>query len=117
MEQEINEIINNNNTIQDPILSEKLELKLQKQNNITIPSIILEYLSPEPEIFEIEDLKKFFNHFGEVLNIIIIDKKSIILFKTFFIATVCKEFLENENYYKENMKKNFSVRWFNFEKE
>ena len=47
MEEEINEIINHNNTIQDPLLSEKIELKLQKQNNITIPSIILEYLSPE----------------------------------------------------------------------
>ena len=117
MEQEINEIIAHNNTIQEPLLSEKIELKIQKQNNITIPSIIFEYLSPENEIFELEDLKKFFNHFGEVLNITIIDKKSIILFKTFFIANICKEFLEKEACFKENMKKNFSVRWFDFEKD
>ena len=117
MEQEINEIIEHNNSIQDPVLSEKIELLIQKQNNITIPSIILEYLSSENEIFELQDLKKFFDHFGEVLNIIITDKKCIVLFKTFFIANICKEFLENEDIYKENKKQNFSIRWFDLEKD
>ena len=75
MEQEINDIIINNNTIQDPILSQKFELKIQKLNSISIPSIVLEYLPPEDKCFELEDLKQFFNHFGEVLNIILLDKK------------------------------------------
>ena len=117
MEKEINDIINNHNSIQDPIISEKIELKIQKLYNISIPSIILEYLSHENEIFELEDLKQFFNHFGEVLNILIIDKKSIVLFKTFFIANICKEFLQSDINYKENMKKNFNVRWFDYEKD
>ena len=117
MEQEINDIILKHNVIKDPIISEKIELYIQKLYNISIPSIILEYLSNENEIFEIEDLKQFFNHFGEVLNIVIIDKKSIVLFKTFFIANICKEFLQSEINYKENMKKNFNVRWFDFEKD
>ena len=117
MEQEINEIIAHNNTIQDQALSDKIELLIQKQNNITIPSIILENLSKENENFELEDQKNFFNHFGEVLNIIITDKKCIVLYKTFFIANICKKFLQNENIYKENKKQNFNVRWFDFEKD
>ena len=117
MEKEINDILKNHNSIQDPIISEKIELKIQKLYNISIPSIILEYLSPENEIFELEDLKQFFNHFGEVLNILIIDKKAIVLFKTFFIANICKEFLQSDLSYKENMKKNFNVRWFDYEKD
>ena len=117
MEQEINEIISHNNTIQDPVLSEKIEILIQKQNNVTIPCIILENISKENENFELEDQKQFFNHFGEVLNIIITDKKSIVLFKTFFIANICKGFLQNENIYKDNKMENFNVRWFDFEKD
>jgi len=117
MDEEVNKIILNHNTIQDPIISEKIELKIQKLNNISIPSIILEYLSSENEEFELEDLKQFFNNFGEVLNIVIIDKKTIVLFKTFFIANICKEFLQSENNFKENMKNKFKVRWFDFEKD
>lgn len=117
MDEEINKIILNHNTIQDPIISEKIELKIQKLYNISIPSIILEYLTSENEEFELEDLKQFFNNFGEVLNIVITDKKSIVLFKTFFIANICKEFLQTENNFKENMKNKFKVRWFDFEKD
>ena len=36
MEQEINEIIVQNNTIQDQALSDKIELLIQKQNNVTM---------------------------------------------------------------------------------
>ena len=118
MEQEINEIISHNNTIQDQALSDKIELLIQKQNNVTIPSVILENLSKENENFELEDQKQFFNHFGEVLNIIITDdKKCIVLYKTFFIANICKEFLQNDDIYKENKKQNFNIRWFDFEKD
>ena len=117
MEQEINDIINNKNIIRDPGTAEKIELLIQKQNNVTIPSIILEYLSQENEVFDLQDQKQFFDHFGEVLNIIIKEKKIIVLYKTFFIAYICKKFLENENYYKDNKKENFKVRWFDFEKD
>ena len=39
---DINEIISHQNTIQDKSLSDKIELRLQKDNKISIPSIILE---------------------------------------------------------------------------
>ncbi len=117
MEQEINDIIFNKNTIQNELLSQKIELKIQKLYNISIPSIILEFLSSEDKNFELEDLKQFFGHFGEVLNIILLEKKCIVLFKTFFIANICKEFLQIEDNYKENKKKNFNVRWFDYEKD
>ena len=117
MEQEINDIIKNNNTILDPLLSQKFENKIQKLYSISIPSIVLEYLSTEDKCFELEDLKQFFNHFGEVLNIILLEKKCIVLFKTFFIAEICKAFLQTDEYYKENKKKNFSIRWFDYEKD
>ena len=41
---DINEIITHQNIIQDKLLAEKIELKLQKEYNISIPSIILEYI-------------------------------------------------------------------------
>ena len=117
MEKEINDIIIHKNTIQDQVLSEKIELLIQKNNKVTIPSIILEYLSPGNDSFELENLKEFFNHFGEVLNLIVIGKKIIVLFKTFFISYVCKEFFKNEKNYKENKKDDLTVRWFDFEKD
>ena len=117
MEQEISNIIINNNTIEDPLLSQKFEFKIQKLYNISIPSIVLEYLSTEDKHFELEDLKQFFNHFGEVLNIILLEKKCIVLFKTFFIANICKKFLQTEECYKENKQKDFSVRWFDYQKD
>ena len=117
MEQEINQIILNNNTIVDPNISVKVEKALQTLNNITIPSIILEYTSPDNLDFELVDLKQFYDHFGEVLNIVINGKQSIVLFKTFFSANICKIFLENKGNYRENMDNNFKVRWFDYNKD
>ena len=117
MDQEIKQIIFNNNTIQDQITANKVELALQKLNNVTIPSIILEYISCDNLDFELDDLKQFYHHFGEVLNIVINGKQNIVLFKTFFSANICKIFLENKDYYRENMKQNFIVRWFDFNKD
>ena len=115
---EVNEIISHQNTIQDKALSEKIELIIQKDNKICIPAIILEYTEEgSTREFELENLKNFFNNFGEVLYIVIKDKKSIVLFKTFFIAFICKKLLENEKYNKDDKKKNLLVRWFDYEKD
>ena len=122
---DINEIITHQNIIQDKLLAEKIELKLQKEYNISIPSIILEYIPEEkekekeetPALFELENLKNFFNNFGEVLNIVIAGKKVIVLFKTFFIANICKGFLEREKHFHEGKKAFFNVRWFDFLKD
>ena len=117
MEQEINQIIINHKTIADQNLSNKVEKALQQLNNITIPSIILEYSSPDNLDFELVDLKQFYEHFGEVLNITINGKQSIVLFKTFFSANICKIFLENKDNYRKNMDTNFKVRWFDYNKD
>ena len=118
---EIKEIISHQNTIQDKSLSDKIELRLQKDLNVSIPSIILEYIhqnnEENPGIFDLENLKSFFNNFGEVLNIVISDKKVIVLFKTFFIANICKEFLERQKHFYPGKKDSFKVRWFDFQKD
>ena len=42
---DIKEIISHQNTIQDKSLSDKIELRLQKDLNVSIPSIIIEYIN------------------------------------------------------------------------
>ena len=118
---DINEIILHQNTIQDKSLSEKIEIKIQKKYRISIPSIILEIVntsSEQPSELELENLKNFFNNnFGEVLNIVILEKRAIVLFKTFFIAMIVKKFFEKENQVKDDKKPYIKVRWFDFEKD
>ena len=98
--------------IKDEILLQKIEYSIKLINNITIPAIILDYNSNEDKIFELNDLKQFYAHFGEVFNITIKGKQSVVLFKTFFSANICKIYLENKENYYDNNNKAFSVRWF-----
>jgi len=107
--------IESSNDLSDPNISNKIELFIQQNENITIPSIIFEYISKESIDFESNDLKNFYLQFGEIENFEVKGKISIVLFKTFFAANVCKEFLQNENNFKNDMKKDFIVRWFNLE--
>ena len=117
MKQDPNPKSSNNNNMQETVTAEKIEILIQQKYNITIPSLIFEYLSKEKMDFEINDLKSFFSNFGDIVDFSIKGKLSIVLFKTFFGAESCRVFLLNENNFKENMKKNFSVRWFNYEKD
>ena len=107
----------NNKDIKEPQMAENIELLLQQTNDVTIPAIIFECISNKDVDFEINDLKNFYSSFGEVVDFIIKGKLSIVLYKTFFSANVCREFLLNENNFKENMKKEFLVRWFDYEKD
>ena len=107
----------NNKNIQDLHTAEKIELLIQQKYNITIPSLLFENLAFENMDFEINDLKSFYTQFGEIVDFIIKGRLSIVLYKTFFSADVCREFLLNENNFKPDMKKNFSVRWFDFDKD
>ena len=115
--QGLNSKSTNNKNIQDPFTAEKIEFLIQLKHNITIPSLVFEYLSSENIDFEINDLKSFYSQFGDVEDFTIKGKLSIVLYKTFFAAECCREFLQNENNFKENMKKNFLVRWFEYEKD
>ena len=112
-----NQQISNNKNMHEATISEKIEILIQVKYNITIPSLIFEYLSTESSNFEINDLKSFYSYFGEVVDFLIKEKLSIVLYKTFFGAESCRMFLLNENNFKENMKKNFSVRWFKYDKD
>ena len=107
----------NSKNCQESVTAEKIEILIQQQYNITVPSLIFEYLSTENMDFEINDLKSFYSYFGEVIDFSIKGKLSIVLFKTFFGAESCRVFLLNENNFKDNMRKNFSVRWFDYEKD
>ena len=106
-----------NKDIKEPFMAENIELLLQQTNNVFIPAIVFEYISKKDVDFEINDLRNFYSSFGEVVDFIIKGKLSIVLYKTFFAANACREFLLNENNFKDNMKNNFLVRWFDLEKD
>ena len=108
MERDTNPVIDMNNKI----IQEKIELSIKLMNNITIPAIVLEYKMNDNLSFNLDDLKQLYTHFGNVLNIILLGKKNIVLFKTFFSAFICKLFLENKDNYKNNIFHNFTIRWF-----
>ncbi len=95
---------------------EKIELFIQQNENTTIPALVFEYLSKDNIDFENNDLKNFYEQFGEVEIHELNGKISVVLFKLFFSANSCKEFLQNEHNFKDNMKKDFIVQWFDLEK-
>ena len=99
--------------LQDPMVSEKIELFIQQSENVTIPAIVFEYLSKDNTDFEANDLRNFYEQFGEIDDFELNGKISVVLFKLFFAANTCREFLQNEHNFKDNMKKDFRVRWFN----
>ena len=113
MERDTNPVINMNYKI----ISEKIELSIKLMNNVSIPSIILEYKINDNLNFNAEDLKQLYSHFGKVLFISPIGKQNIVLFQSFFSAYICKIFLENKDNYKNNLYNNFSVRWFDLNRD
>ena len=115
--QGINSSSGNNKIIQDIVSPEKLEIFIQQKYNITIPSLIFEYLSEENIDFEINELKNFYSLFGEIIDFILKGKISIVLFKTFFSAERCRIYLLDNDNFKENKRNNFSIRWFDYDKD
>ena len=104
---------NPNKELPDPIVSEKIELFIQQSENVTLPAIVFQYLSKDNSDFEANDLRNFYEQFGEIEDFELNGKISVVLFKLFFAANTCREFLQNEHNFKDNMKKDFRVRWFN----
>ena len=115
--QGINSSSGNNKIIQDIVSPEKLEIFIQQKYNITIPSLIFEYLSEENIDFEINELKNFYSLFGEIIDFILKGKISIVLFKTFFSAERCRIYLLDNDNFKENKRNNFSIRWLDYDKD
>ena len=108
--------LNSDNLI-GPSLSSKIEKFIQESQGVTIPSIVFEYLSKEDKDFEYKDLKNFYEQFGDIDEFELNGKISVVLFKSFFAANVCREFLSNEHNFKDNLKKDFKVRWFEIDKD
>ena len=102
-----------NKEIEEPIVSEKIELFIQQSENVTIPAIVFEYLLKDNSDFDANDLRNFYEQFGIIEDFELNGKISVVLFKLFFAANTCREFLQNEHNFKDNMKKDFNVRWFN----
>ena len=103
------------NTIPNKIIDEKIELLIQQTYNVTIPSIVLKFISQDEENFEMNDLFNFYSQFGEVIKLLLYDKLSIVLYKNFFAANACLKFLQNENNFKVNMRKKIIVNWLNLD--
>ena len=108
--------LNSENLI-GPSLSSKIEKFIQESQGVTIPSIVFEYLSKEDKDFEYKDLKNFYEQFGDIDEFELNGKISVVLFKSFFAANVCREFLSNEHNFKDNLKKDFNVKWFEIDKD
>ena len=108
--------LNSENLI-GPSLSSKIEKFIQESQGVTIPSIVFEYLSKEDKDFEYKDLKNFYEQFGDIDEFELNGKISVVLFKSFFAANVCREFLSNEHNFKDNLKKDFKVKWFEIDKD
>lgn len=66
-----------------------------------------------------DDLYQVCSYFGEIDCIEIIDKSAILLFKSFFEAFSCKEYLLNTNNFKnlENDNTKITIRWYSTEDE
>ena len=96
---------------------EKTALLIQQHYNITIPSIYFENLSQEKTEYEIPDFKSLFSSFGEVADLTVKGKIIIVLYKSFIDAESFIRYSTDETNYKEDYKKNFKIRWFDYEKD
>ena len=103
--------------LKDPKIAQKLELIVQQSYNITIPALYFENLSPESIIFDSDNLKNFFSQSGEIIDFITKGKTIIVLYKNFIDAEISMRYLMNDNFYKDNLRNNFAIRWFDYEKD
>ena len=103
--------------LKDPKIAQKLELIVQLSYNITIPALYFENLSPESIIFDSDNLKNFFSQSGEIIDFITKGKTIIVLYKNFIDAEISMRYLMNDNFYKDNLRNNFAIRWFDYEKD
>ena len=90
-----------------------IELFIQQNENVCIPAIIFEYCSNNSISFDKLDLYDFFEKFGEIEEFILNKKITIVLFRSFFSANTCREFMKNEHNFKDNENKKIKVKWFN----
>ena len=73
------------NIIPNEIIDEQIEILIQQTYNVTIPSIVIKFISQNEENFEKNDLLSFYSQFGEVIKILQYHKFSIVLYKSIYI--------------------------------
>jgi hypothetical protein len=93
----------------------QIECLIQQQYQIFVPALVLEYSNEMKNEFEWEydDLYQVCSYFGEIDTLEINGRNAFVLFKNFFDAYSCKEYLLNTNNFKiiEN-NNNIKIRWF-----
>lgn len=86
-----------------------------------MPALVIEYKNKEKDKFDWDkdDLYQVASYFGEIDCIEIVEKSAFLLFKSFFEAFSCKEYLLITNNFKslENDNSNINIRWYNTEDE
>jgi hypothetical protein len=98
------------------VITDQIEILIQQQNQISVPALILEYPSDVLDDnfeWEHEDMNEICSYFGEIETIEINGKKAFVLFKNFFDAYSCKEYLLNTNNFKVIKNSNcIKIKWF-----
>ena len=82
------------------------------------PALVLEYKINEKDVLEWEydDLYKVCSYFGEIFFLEIEKKTAILVYKNFFDAFTCKEYLLNTNNFKSiDKNNNIAISWFSNE--
>jgi hypothetical protein len=107
----------NNLDNENAITFQQIESFIQHNENVCIPAILFEYNTSEQIIFDEFDLYNFFEKFGEIIEFQFIKNSAIVLFRSFFSANTCREFLNNGHNFKDNQNNKINVRWFNLNKD
>jgi len=98
----------------------QIESLIQQQYQIFVPALVLEYSNEMKDNFEWEydDLHQVCSYFGEIDTLEINGKNAFVLFKNFFDAYSCKEYLLNTNNFKViDNNNNIKIKWYTSEDE
>jgi len=98
----------------------QIESLIQQQYQIFVPALVLEYSNEMKDNFEWEydDLHHVCSYFGEIDTLEINGRNAFVLFKNFFDAYSCKEYLLNTNNFKViDNNNNIKIKWYTSEDE
>jgi hypothetical protein len=99
----------------DSTMLHQIEQRIQQQYQILAPALVLEYVINDKDGFEWEydDLFQVCSYFGDIDFLEISGKNVILVYKNFFDAFTCKEYLLNTNNFKSiDKNNNIVIRWF-----
>jgi len=101
----------------DLIVTQQIEFLLQKQLNISIPALVIDFSkfnSGQDTPIDTEDFNEVMNHFGKCEQIDTNYSKILcFLFMKFFDAYNAKEFLMSDSNYKDPELNSLDIKWLN----